>query len=727
MIRFETIIEKLRKNHPDADEDLLRRAYLFSARQHRGQTRQSGEPYLVHPLEVANILADLNLDPICVATGLLHDIVEDTETSPEEIVEYFGPEIAHLVDGLTKISKLDHASTEERQALNMRKMLLAMVDDVRVVLVKLADRLHNMRTLEYLPGEKRRRIAQETLDVYAPIAHRLGMARVRGELEDLAFKHLEPEEYQKLKELVESRRSRLEAFLEEVKQRILDMMATSGIEIIYIEGRIKRLFSIYQKLRRQHISIDQVYDLVAIRIITDSVKDCYAALGVIHTAWKPIPGRFKDWIAIPRENFYQSLHTSVVGEGGQPFEVQIRTREMQSIAEEGIAAHWKYKEGRRGTHTDEDEAFVWLKRLVDWQQEVKDSREFLDSLKLDLYPKEVYCFTPKGKVIELPRGATPVDFAFMIHTQVGISCMGAKVNSRIVPLKYQLRNGDVVEIMTSPSAHPSRDWMNFAKTSRARAKIRHYLAESERTTAIDLGKKLFEKEADRFHLNTKKMLSNGDLDRIAADYGVARADDLLAAIGYGKVLPRNVIAKLLPPDRVGEIEEEKRPTLKQVVKRALGLQDRIVVKGIDDVMVYRARCCNPIRGEEIMGYITRGKGVAVHSNRCPNMPGLLVNPERLIEVEWMKADAKHESAYPVTMKLVTEDRPGMVADVTQAIAGVGTNIRDIRASLDDEGRGQLVLTAEIFDVKHLERIIGALKSVRGVMDVERISGEPVTV
>jgi guanosine-3',5'-bis(diphosphate) 3'-pyrophosphohydrolase len=725
MIRFETIIEKLRKNHPDADEELLRRAYLFSARQHRGQTRQSGEPYLVHPLEVANILVDLNLDPICVTTGLLHDIVEDTDTSAEEIEEYFGPEIAHLVDGLTKISKLDHASTEERQALNMRKMLLAMVDDVRVVLVKLADRLHNMRTLEYLPGEKRRRIAQETLDVYAPIAHRLGMARVRGELEDLAFKHLEPEEYQKLKELVESRRSRLESFLEEVKQRILDMMGASGIEIVHIEGRIKRLFSIYQKLRRQQITIDQVYDLVAMRIITESVKDCYAALGVIHTAWKPIPGRFKDWIAIPRENFYQSLHTSVVGEGGQSFEVQIRTREMQSIAEEGIAAHWKYKEGRRGTHTDEDEAFVWLKRLVEWQQEVKDSREFLDSLKLDLYPKEVYCFTPKGKVIELPRGATPVDFAFMIHTQVGLTCNGAKVNSRIVPLKYQLRNGDVVEIMTSPNAHPSRDWMNFAKTSRARAKIRHYLAESERATAIDLGKKLFEKEADRFRLNTKKMLSNGDLDRIAADYGVARADDLLAAIGYGKVLPRNVIAKLLPPDRQSEIEQEKRPTLKQVVKRALGLQDRIVVKGIDDVMVYRARCCNPIRGEDIIGYITRGKGVAVHSNRCPNMPGLLVNPERLIDVEWMKTDAKHESAYPVTMKLVTEDRPGMVADVTQAIAGVGTNIRDIRASLDDDGRGQLVLTAEIFDVKHLERIIGALKSVRGVMDVERSSGEPV--
>jgi len=725
MIRFETIVEKLRKNHPNADEDLLRRAYLFSAREHRGQIRKSGEPYLVHPLEVANILVDLNLDPICVTTGLLHDIVEDTETSIEQIEEYFGPEIAHLVDGLTKISRLDHASTEERQALNMRKMLLAMVDDVRVVLVKLADRLHNMRTLEYLPGEKRRRIAQETLDVYAPIAHRLGMARVRGELEDLAFKHLEPEEYQKLKDLIESRRSRLEKFLEDLQVRILELTTASGIHVISTEGRIKRLYSIYQKLRRQHINIDQVYDLVAIRIITESVKDCYAALGVIHTAWKPIPGRFKDWIAIPRENFYRSLHTSVVGDNGQSFEVQIRTQEMQSIAEEGIAAHWKYKEGRRGTHTDEDEAFLWLKRLVEWQQEVKDSREFLDSLKLDLYPREVYCFTPKGKVIELPREASPIDFAFAIHTQVGLTCTGAKVNGRIVPLRSQLRNGDVVEISTSPSAHPSRDWMNFVKTSRARSKIRHYLAESERSTAIDLGKKLFEKEADRFRLNTKKMLSNGDLDRIAPDYGVARSDDLLAAIGYGKVLPRSVIAKLLPPDRAAEVEQEKRPTLKQVVKRALGLQDRIVVKGVDDLMVYRARCCNPIRGEEIVGYITRGKGVAVHSNRCPNKPALMVNPERLIEVEWMKADAQHASAYPVTMKLVTEDRPGMVADVTQAIAGVGTNIRDIRASLDDAGRGQLVLTAEIFDLKHLEKITGALKSVRGVIDVERTSGEPV--
>jgi guanosine-3',5'-bis(diphosphate) 3'-pyrophosphohydrolase len=721
MVRFEAIVDKVRKNHPGADLDLLRRAYLFSAREHRGQVRQSGEPYLVHPLEVANILAELKLDPVCVATGLLHDIVEDTKTSIEEIEQYFGSEIAHLVEGLTKISKLDHSSYEERQALNMRKMLLAMVDDVRVVLVKLADRLHNMRTLEYLPVEKRRRIAQETLDVYAPIAHRLGMSRVRGELEDLAFKYLEPEEYQKLTEMVESRRPRLEAFLDEIKQRTLEMLIGSGIHVHHIEGRIKRLYSIYQKIKRQHITIDQVYDLVAIRIITESVKDCYGALGVVHTAYKPIPGRFKDWIAIPRENFYQSLHTSVVGAGGQPFEVQIRTQQMHLVAEEGIAAHWKYKEGRRGTHTEEDEAFVWLKRLVEWQQEVKDSREFLDSLKLDLYPKEVYCFTPKGKVIELPRGATPVDFAFAIHTEVGLSCIGAKVNGRIVPLRYQLRNGDVVEILTSAGARPSRDWMNFVKTSRARSKIRHYLAESERATAVELGKKLLEKEAEKFRLSIKKILSEGELERIAPDYGCARADDLLAAIGYGKVLPRNVAVKLLPPERAGEIQAE-RPTFRQVIKRALGLGERIKVKGVDDLMIYRARCCSPIRGEEILGYITRGKGVAVHSTRCPNAPALMVNPERIVEVEWVKSDDENPAAYPVTMKLITEDRPGMVADVTQAIANVGTNIRDIHASVDDEGRGRLTVTVAIFDLKHLEKITSALKAVKGVIDVERAIG-----
>ena len=719
MIRFETIIDKITRYRPDADVDLLRRAYLFSAMKHRGQVRKSGEPYLVHPLEVANILADMQLDVTCVTTGLLHDIVEDTDVSLEVIEEYFGKEVAHLVDGLTKISKIPNISQTDQQAANIRTMLLAMVDDIRVVLVKLADRLHNMRTLEFLPREKQVRIARETIDVYAPIAHRLGMSRVRGELEDLSFRYLEPEEYAKLQSVLAERRERLDQHLESLKPRILDLMTRSGIRVKEIQSRIKRPYSVYLKLKRQKISIDQVYDLVAVRIILESVKDCYAALGVIHTEWKPVPGRFKDWIAIPRENMYQSLHTTVVGKTGQPFEVQIRTMDMHRIAEEGIAAHWKYKEGALGDQS-EDAAYQWLKRLVEWQQDVSDSRDFMDSLRLDLYPKEVYTFTPKGKVIELPRGATPVDFAYAIHTEVGNSCVGAKVNGRIVPLKYQLRNGEVVDILTNPNSHPSRDWLNYVMTSKARSKIRHYLSERERERSIDIGRKLFEKEAERFRLSPKKIISSGDLQRMAPDYGLARADDIFAAIGYGKVQPRALIAKLLPPDRLGELEEEKRPTIKQTIKKALGLEDRIQVKGVDDIMVYRARCCNPVRGEDIIGFITRGKGVAVHSAGCPNVPSLTFNRERLIPVEWVKAESD-PGRYAVSLRVTTEDRPGMLADLTQAIASMSTNLRDARASVDEQAHGQIELTVEVFDLKHLERLTAALKSVPDVLGVERIS------
>ena len=719
MIRFETIVDKVVRYRPDADVDLLRRAYLFSAMKHRGQVRKSGEPYLVHPLEVASLLADMQLDVTCVTTGLLHDIVEDTDVTLATIEEYFGKEIAHLVDGLTKISKIGSISRADQQAQTIRKMLLAMVDDIRVVLVKLADRLHNMRTLEFLPRDKQVRIAQETLDVYAPIAHRLGMSRVRGELEDLAFKYIEPEEYARLQTVVAERRARLEKFLDEIKERILATLARSGIRVHSIEGRIKRPYSIHNKLKRQKISVDQVHDLVAIRIIVEDIKDCYAALGVIHTEWKPVPGRFKDWIAIPRENMYQSLHTTVVGNSGQSFEVQIRTLDMHHIAEEGIAAHWKYKEGKLGDQS-EDASFQWLKRLVEWQQEVSDSRDFMDSLKLDLYPKEVYCFTPKGKVIELPRGATPVDFAYAIHTEVGHTCVGAKVNGRIVPLKYQLRNGEAVEILTNPQSHPSRDWLNFVMTSKARSKVRHYLGERERERSIDIGKKLFEKEAERFRLSPKKLLAGGDLQRLAPDYGLARADDLFAAIGYGKVQPRALIAKLLPPERLAELEEEKRPTIRQTIKKALGLEDRIQVKGIDDIMVYRAKCCNPVRGEDIIGFITRGKGVAVHSALCPNVPSLTFNQERLIPVEWVKADSD-PGRYAVSLRVTTEDRPGMLADLTQAIANMSTNLRDARASVDADARGHIELTVEVFDLKHLERLTAALKSVPDVIGVERVS------
>jgi GTP pyrophosphokinase len=542
------------------------------------------------------------------------------------------------------------------------------------------------------------------------------MARIRGELEDLAFKYLEPEEYRRIQVVVEQRRAKLEEYLAQLYPRLTGLLTTSGIRVTSLEGRIKRLYSIAQKLKRQRISIDQVYDLVAVRIIVEDVKDCYAALGVIHTAWKPVPGRFKDWIAIPRENMYQSIHTTVV-DGEHSFEVQIRTLEMHRIAEEGIAAHWKYKEGKLG-QSSEEKAFQWLKRLVEWQTEVSDSREFMDSLKLDLYPKEVYCFTPKGKVIELPRGATPIDFAYAIHTEVGNSCVGAKVNGRIVPLKYQLRNGEVVDILTNPQSNPSRDWLNFVMTSKARSKIRHSITERERERSIDIGRKIFEKEAERYRLSFKKMLTSGDLQRTSNDYGFARTDDLFAAIGYGKVQPRAVIARLLPPERLSELDQEKRPTIKQTIKKALGLEDRIQVKGVDDIMVYRARCCNPVKGEDIIGFITRGKGVAVHSASCPNVPSLTFNRERLIPVSWVKSE-QDPSRFAVGLKVTTEDRPGMLADLTVAIANVSTNLRDARASVDEDAHGRIELTVEVFDVKHLDRVTAAIKAVPDVIEVER--------
>ncbi len=730
MIRIEEIVEKVGRNHPQADLDLLRRAYFFSAREHKGQTRASGEPYLVHPLEVANILADMRLDEVSVATGLLHDVVEDTLVEPEIIKQYFGEEIAHLVEGLTKIAQISNQSKEEQQAENVRKMLLAMVDDVRVVLVKLADRLHNMRTLGFLKPEKRRRIAQETLDIFAPIAHRLGMGRLRGELEDLAFQHLHPEDYRELASLLEQRRPEHEAFLKGVTTRIEEQMKEAEVPIIQVEGRVKRLYSIWKKLKRQKVALDQVYDLVAVRVITpNEVRYCYAALGVIHNAWQPVPGRIKDWIATPRDNLYQSLHTSVIGAKAQPFEVQIRTDEMHRIAEEGVAAHWKYKEGKRGAR-DDDAAFQWLRSLVEWSQEVKDSRDFLESLKLDLYPKDVYAFTPMGKVIQLPRGATPVDFAYTIHTEVGNTCTGARVNGRIIPLRGTIQNGDVVEILTSPNAHPSRDWLNFVVTSRARNRVRHWVAEQQRAESIEIGRKLFEKEATRFQLSMKKLLgdSNGDFKRIANDYGYGRVDDLLAAVGYGKLVPRNIIARLLGPDKFAELDEKKESRLRsgmtagvQAVMRLIRLgDDSIVVRGIDDLLVARARCCSPVRGEEIIGYVTLGKGVVVHAKRCKNVQQLMVNPERIVEVEWAGREA--EASYAVKLLAITENRTGMIAGITGAISDMKTGIRDARATVASDNKGRIEVTVEVFDVKHLDKVMTSIRKVPGVLDVERVQG-----
>ncbi len=725
MIRIEEICDKVRRNHPQADLNLLRRAYLFSAREHRGQKRASGESYLVHPLEVANILADMRLDAVSVSTGLLHDVVEDTLADAETIRNYFGDEVAHLVEGLTKIAHISKLSREEQQAENVRKMLLAMVDDVRVVLVKLADRLHNMRTLEFLSADKRRRIAQETMDIYAPIAHRLGMGKLRGELEDLAFKNLHPDDYREITTQLEKRRAANEAFLHDVTAAIEEKMREVDVPVLRVEGRVKRIYSIWKKLNAQEIDIDQVYDLVAARVITpNEVRHCYAALGVIHSAWKPVPGRFKDWIATPRDNLYQSLHTSVIGSKGQPFEVQIRTEQMHLVAEEGVAAHWKYKEGKRGAH-DDDEALKVLRSLVEWTQEVKDSREFIDALKLDLYPKDVYAFTPMGKVIQLPRGATPVDFAFMIHSEVGNTCTGARVNGRMVPLKTMIQNGDVVEIIRNLNGHPSRDWLNFVVTSRARNRVRHWVADQQRAESIDIGRKLLEKEAGRFQLSIKKMLSdsNGDLKRIANEYGYGRTDDLLAAIGYGKTVPRNVIAKYIGPEKFEALDKQKESRLRsgvRAVKRFITGDDAIVVRGVEDLMVNRARCCNPLHGEPIIGYITRGKGVAVHTAQCKNVKQLMINPERIVEVEW--ASKPEKTAYAVKLLAVTENRTGMIAGITGAISDMKTGIRDARASIGPDQKGRIEVTVEVFDVKHLDKVMSSVKNVSGVLDVERLQG-----
>lgn len=714
MIRFEDLLDKVRTNAPDADVALLRRAYVFSAFEHKGQVRHSGEPYMVHPLEVANLLVDMKLDVVTIAAGLLHDVVEDTGVTIEKIRELFGPEIAHIVEGVTKIGAISFSSSEERQAENFRKMLLAMIDDIRVILVKLADRLHNMRTLKHVPEERRLKIAQETRDIYAPIANRLGMSKVKNELEELSFKYLEPEQYESLHARVEKRRATTEGMIEELKRTIAAKLEDAQIPVIHIDGRIKRLFSIHQKLKRQRVELEQVYDLVALRIVTDSIKDCYGALGIIHQTWSPVPGRFKDFLAMPRPNGYQSLHTSVISDRGLPFEVQIRTEEMHRIAEEGIAAHWKYKEGRVGANRDE-QYFLWLRQLLEWQQEVRDPREFLQNLKIDLYPEDVYIFTPKGEVKALPQGATAVDFAYTIHTDVGHQCVGARVNGKMVSLRTRLKNGDIVEILTTAGHKPSRDWLNFVATSRARSKIRHFILSEEKARSIELGKKLLDKEARRFEL-PKGALDPDNLVKLGLEYGLQKADDLLAAIGYGRLAARNVLAKLVPPDQL----REKAPDsgLASVVRRLMGTsEERIKVRGADDLMVYRAKCCNPIKGEKIVGYITRGKGVSVHSWTCPNVVNLLYDPERKIDVEWEKGE--ETGAYTVRLSIQVEDRKGILADVSSKIAGINTNITNVEATTQEDRLGQISLTVEIKDVKHLEKVMKSLRGVEGVLAVER--------
>ncbi|HUP66481.1 MAG TPA: bifunctional (p)ppGpp synthetase/guanosine-3',5'-bis(diphosphate) 3'-pyrophosphohydrolase [Thermoanaerobaculia bacterium] len=713
MIRFEDILDKVEEYKPDFDEELLRRAYIFSAMAHKDQVRRSGEPYLVHPLNVAYILAEMKLDETSIAVGLLHDVIEDTLATKEKLEELFGKDVADIVEGLTKISRYAYVSREEEQAETFRKMILAMVSDLRVVLVKLADRLHNMRTLHHLPEERRGRIAQETIEIYAPIANRLGMGRFKSELEDLAFQHLQPREYEDLTEAVRQKMTVSADLVERLRSTLQQKMLESEIGGD-VSGRVKSLHSIWHKLRSQGVDIGQIYDYLAFRIITPSVKDCYAALGIIHQGWRPVPGRIKDYIAMPKPNFYQSLHTTVVAEKGQPFEVQIRTREMDLIAEQGIAAHWKYKEGRVAASPD-DQSFLWLRQLVEWQNEIKDPKVFMNSLRVDLYPDEVYTFTPKGDVYAFPRGATPLDFAYRIHTDLGNRCVGARVNGKLVQLKTPLRNGDIIEILSAPNQTPNREWLSMVVTSRARHKIRHWLNTEQKSRSVELGKKLLEKDAKRFRVPIRKLVAEGALDGVLSDHGYARIEDMYADVGYGKLSPRVIVERFIPDD--DKRAEETPSPLRDAVRRIFpfGGTPPIKVKGSDDLMTYLAKCCTPVPGEQIIGYVTRGKGVAVHSVDCPNVRNLMFNPDREIAVEWGE---REPSSFRIDLEVLIEDRTGMLARVVSQIASLKTNIRNIEARTAS-GRGVIDLTVEISDLRHLEKVIKGISSLDGVIDVHR--------
>src|SRR5246127_1221730 len=718
LTKFRDLMKRMQESRPQDDLTIVKKAYDYSLKHHDGQTRASGEPYLVHPLEVALVLAEMKMDPVAVAAGLLHDSVEDTSVTIVDISKEFGEQVAHIVEGVTKISRIDFATREEQQAENLRKMMLAMVDDIRVVLIKLADRLHNMRTLEHLQPDRQHKIAEETLEIYAPIAHRLGMGKIRGELEDLGFRFLDPVGFEQVEKPVNARRKQGEAFLAKMQQIISDKLKEAGIQA-RVESRIKRLFSIHKKLQKQRISVDQVYDLCAMRVITRSLQDCYAVLGIIHNLWRPVPGRIKDFIAMPRPNFYQSLHTSVITEDGTPFEVQIRTEEMHKMAEEGIAAHWKYKDG--AVSAQDEQRLAWLRQVVEWQRDVSDPNEFLSTLKIDLYPEEVYTFTPKGKVVVLPRDSTPIDFAYAVHTEVGHSCVGAKVNGRMVPLRYKLHSGDIVEILTQPGHKPSRDWLAVVKSSRARNKIKHWLNVHQRERAIEIGRKLIEKEARKYRVSLKE-IKDEVLQKVASDYGLGRSDDLMAGIGYGKYSARQVLARLVPSDSdaIAEGEPLKASTIASVVRRVFGGDSNaIVVKGQGDLLVYRAKCCNPIRGEAIIGYVTRGKGVAVHALECPNVTNLMYETDRRIDVEWARDKEAAPTAFPVKLTLQCDDRAGMLKQITAVISDTNTNIRNIEARTGG-GQASIDVVLEILDLKHLENIINGVRKIPGVHEVQRL-------
>jgi GTP pyrophosphokinase len=711
--QLQTLIDEIPKYQPGADVELLERAYRFSEKSHRGQQRASGEPYVSHPLEVANLLVNFKMDVTTVTAGLLHDVLEDTQATKADLEQEFGREIAELVDGVTKIGKLAFSSREERQAENFRKMLVAMARDLRVLMIKLADRLHNMRTLDYLPAEKAKKIGQETLDIYAPLAHRLGMAKVKAELEDLALRSLHPDAYVDLQRRVAKRRLEREADIGHVIAILERKLSEVGIES-QIRGRPKHFFSIWKKMHDQGREFDEIYDLTAVRVITSSVRDCYGALGVVHSLWKPVPGRFKDFIAMPKVNMYQSLHTTVIGPKGDPVEIQIRTRDMHRIAEEGIAAHWLYKEKKTGKDRF-DESLVWLRQLMETQQDLQDPREFMENVRVDLFPDEVYVFTPRGDVKALPEGATPIDFAYAVHTKVGEHTVGAKVNGKLVPLRYTLKQGDIVEIVTSPNQHPSRDWLKIVTSTRARSKINQWLKVEERARSIELGREMFEREAKKYRLNATTLLGGEELKRIGADLGFPSGDDLLAAIGYGKSSVHQLLNKLAPGGLLEPLEKPRVPAATRPRP-----DQGVRIRGVDDLLVRFAKCCNPLPGDQIVGFITRGRGLTVHTRDCLTVAKSVLDRERLINVEW---DVEEASKRPVRVAVyIGRDRPGILAEITGAISSRNGNITKAEVTVTDDRRGINNFVIEVESLGQLQEIMAAIRDVRDVINVERVRG-----
>ena len=716
MIRLTDILEKMSRYLPEADLSLIEKAYVFSAKVHQGQVRLSGEPYLIHPLEVAAILAEMKMDIATVASGLLHDTVEDTHATLDQIKLTFGPEIAALVDGLTKISKISLATREEQQAENFRKMLLAMAKDIRIVMIKLADRLHNMRTLQHLPGETQLKIAQETLDIYAPVANRLGIDRIKTELEDLSFVYLYPEEYRRLAREIAWKKEEREKYIQEVSSIISEKVSSYGL-VGKVSGRPKHFYSIFRKMKAQNLEFEQVYDVIAFRIILDTVKDCYEALGIIHSLWKPVPGRFKDYIAMPKGNGYQSLHTTVIGPYGERVEIQIRTEEMNRTAEEGIAAHWQYKEGK-AIPTKDSKQFAWFRQLLEWQQDLRDPREFLETVKIDLFPDEVYVFTPKGDVKQFPIGSTPVDFAYSIHTQVGQQCVGAKVNGKIVPLRYQLKNGDIIEIVTAPGHQPSKDWLKFVKTSRARTKIRQWIKAEARERSVDLGKEMCEREFKKYHLDFGKLLKSEDMKKIATDLSFQSIEDLMAEVGYGNISSTQIIGKLIPAEKL-EKEKKEESRLKRLAQKLRREPSGIQVRGIQDMMVRFAKCCNPLPGDAITGYITRGRGVTVHTTDCPNILGS--DPQRVIAVSW---NLQEKAIHTVRARVTCNDRKGLLAEISSALASSEVNIVRADIATTEDKKAICNFELEVHDLKHLQNAFRALTKLKSVLKVERLRGLP---